>query len=583
MKFKKNIWSIFLYLLLGFIPTFNLIFKLKLSPTGTIINLINNLVILFFCLNLIKFTKKLNSFTTFIVISLVSIYYWLISFLILYWNYTNNIFNLYFYLDSFNDIKETSAQIFKTNQIIFFSLFLIILAIFYFISFKRYANRTTSPSHFLRSFFISLTLVIIFFITNSQSFDYLGNQYNSIANAKNIRKEKLIEFPNNEIYQTSSQDNIFILQLESGNGMILNGDLPNLNETYYPYIKKIAKKGVLFPYFWGNSVQTNRAQENILCGIYSNHNESYSYNPDKITIDCLPEILHKHGYTTIYFRSSDLSYTNLGNFARKIGFQEIHYSDIMDPNDQKYGWGYDDCVFYQRAFKYLRENYPNQNKLLVYFEVSSHHYPFNPKEKYNFSRQFDDDENFQKRYLDSWLNQDYCVSQFYNDYQSYSQNNDSHLFILPDTSWPVGTHRNIFNEKNSYNDNFMTFLTYLPPERKRSEFKIGYKVEKIHSQTDLIPTIFELLNKENYQNSFAFELINSYEKEYQYEDCHILTQPYGGTEIAIVKNSDKYIYNFQNNLVTHFDLKEDWLEKNPQIIEIENFDNFRKNYFCQRF
>lgn len=583
MKLVKKITFILPYLILGLLPSLNLSTKLNFKITQLIVNLVNYLAFFLLWLLLIRIGQIISKKITIFFITLASIYYWLIAFLIIYWNYTKNIFNIYFYLDSFQDIKTTSNQIFSTTQIIFFSLLLIILIVFFLMFFRHYSKKQITSLKFSHQFIILFFLFIIIFSTHSHSFHYLKNQYNAIVNAQQIRREKLVEFPNNEIYQTKANDSIFILQLESGNGIILNGDLPNFPEIYYPNIKKISADGILFPRFWSNSIQTNRAQANILCGIYSNHNEAYSYNPQKINVECLPEILKKQGYTTIYFRSSDLSYTNLGNFAREIGFEEVFYDEIMQPNDKKYGWGYDDCIFYQRAFQYLKKNYPNNDKLLVYFEVSSHHYPFEPKQQYQFVQKFNDDENFQKKYLNSFLAQDYCVSEFYQNYQNYNQNNNSHLFILPDTSWPVDTHNNIFNEKNSYNDNFLTFLSYLPPKNKRNNFKINHQVNKIYSQTDLMPTIFEILNGKNYPNSFAFEIFKNYDKNYQYEDCHILTQPYGGTEITIINNMQKYIYNFQNNLITHFDLKTDWLEKNPKMINSKNFSEFKNKYFCQRF
>ena len=45
-----------------------------------------------------------------------------------------------------------------------------------------------------------------------------------------------------------------------------------------------------------------------------------------------------------------------------------------------------------------------------------------------------------------------------------------------------------------------------------------------------------------YDNSFVFELKNSV-KENNYENCHILSQPYSGGQFAVINNSNKYIYS----------------------------------------
>ena len=183
-----------------------------------------------------------------------------------------------------------------------------------------------------------------------------------------IRNNQIIFFPKND-FNTNSNENIIILQLESLNSTLVN-------ETITPNFLNISKNGILLKNYYGNSIRTNRAQANILCGVNGNFKQPYSYYPEDILNKCLPQILQDNGYKTIVFRSDTLKFTNTGNFFAGIGFEEVHYKDIMKEEDIKYLWGYNDKTFYKRVFEYLNEKYPNPEKLFIYIEVSSHHYPF---------------------------------------------------------------------------------------------------------------------------------------------------------------------------------------------------------------
>lgn len=419
---------------------------------------------------------------------------------------------------------------------------------------------------------------------------YLSFQYQIIESTYHARKYFSAYTPVIEDFETNSTESIFMLQLESTNAIVLEGQMPKINEKKYddlyaPYFYQAAKDGVLFPYFWSNSVTTDRAQENILCGLVNNIGAPLSYHPEKLTAKCLPNILNNNGYKTIIFRSDDLSFHNMGNFFQAMGFSEIHNKDIMKPDDKKYIWGYDDCIFYQRAFEYLKENYPDGKKLFVYFEVSSHHIPWTPFDSYTFTHKFVTPSNYAETYINSSLQQDYCFSRFYKEYQDYN-NGKSHLFAFGDHSWPVGINNgNTLPHYGSYNENFLTMMAYIPPKNDLTTFFIDKIVSKnnIYSETDIIPTIFELLNNNTYQNSLVFELQKNKQKE-NYENCHILVQPYDGGQIVVVNGLEKYIYYVSKKLVLKFDLKDDFWEKNPEIADIDiSNKEFKEKYFCQRF
>jgi len=521
-----------------------------------------------------------------------SFYYIAVYFLIGYKIYTGNRLDLFFLLDSYEEILETGFNIFGSYLSVLI-LFFWLLWFFYFFLFLKLLNFLAKKIK-TRSIFPLLACLIVFpsaFIVFPLSDSYIFHQYKAVFKTIKTRTVTTVKFLDTSIFENpppeTNNESVFILQLESLNSLALLGNMSQngkrYEEIYIPNLYNISKKGVFFPFFWSNSIQTNRAQANIFCGINNNLGKAYSFNPELIKVKCLPQLLKERGYKTIFFRSDDLWFTNLGNFAEAIGFEEVHQKDIMLEGDKEYRWGYDDCVFYKRAFEYLKEKYPKGEKLFVYFEVSSRHIPFPPDEEYSFVHKFSPSSSHLENYLNSMLEEDYCAQKFYEEFQEYN-NGNTHLFILSDQSYPLGIHTSS-NENGAFNENFLVPLIYIPPETKKDEFKIGIQIKNFFpSLTDIMPTIFGLLDNKDYLNSFAFALKKNGLKT-NYEDCHVLVQPYSnGGEIAVVRGFDKYIYSLAKEKMVHYDLKADLLEQHPvAILTNLSYEEFKEKYYCERY
>lgn len=575
------------------IPALFLSFKLEYGPIQQLLTLIDHVLIfgIFLAVFLFLYHAKRSAWLKIVISLVAALYYLSISFIVGYWAYTGNPLDIFFFADSFESIASTAVGLFGWKLVLYIPVFLV-LGIFYFALFmmKFHIIEKVRMRHLSISFLVLMIFVASEFSVSRASetpTGYISYEIQEALKTTRARYKIFPTFPDNSHYSTRSFENFFILQLESGNAMAVNGNLTIngtvYDETYNPGMREIAKDGIYFPYFWGNTIQTNRAQETILCGITNNLGKAFSYNLDEIPRNntCLPSILSKMNYTTAFFRSDELQFANTGRLMNIVGMNELHYDDIMQEGDLKFRWGYDDCTFYKRAFEYLKKKYPNPERLFIYFEVSSHHMMFDPIKEYEFVFKFNPSVNFIEKYLNSFLMQDYCTEKFYEEFKNYSSQN-SHLLILPDHSWPVGTHGNNLNSKGANNENFLVPLVYIPPGNKKNEFKIGKEEHEIFSETDIIPTIFDLLNGQSYQNSFAFALRGENKK--MYENCHILIQPYDNPQVVIVNESTKYIYSVTDHKVIAYDLTEDWYEQHPiPVAEDLSYEDFANNYFCKRF
>ena len=88
----------------------------------------------------------------------------------------------------------------------------------------------------------------------------------------------------------------------------------------------------------------------------------------------------------------------------------------MHAEDPKYDWGYDDCVFYERAFDRLEEQ-ACSDPSLVYLDVSMHHWPFDGVSDARRAIVFPKPRNYLERYVNSARKQDVCLSHFIERYR----------------------------------------------------------------------------------------------------------------------------------------------------------------------
>ena len=528
---------------------------------------------------------------------LVTLNYVALGFLMAYWAVTGHPLDLYFLLDSPSEVIPTGIQVLGAPS------FLLLLCAFWLFGMSVYVLLSKCAWTIQMRWLVPLRVrtVVIFLgiiIVSSTAVPRLHAAFlQDVGKVTFARNADGTIISDNSVFRTDSAENIFILQVESLNGIALNGDAIVKGEQYVgnfmPRLTSIARDGIFFPHFWGNAVQTNRAQATILCGIVNNLKNAFSFRLNEISEVCLPEQLKASGYTTAFYRSDRLSFANTGPFMEKLGFEEIHHDDIMREGDRRYSWGYDDCIFYQRAFEDLSRNHQDKSKLFAYFEVSSNHMDFDPKEEYEHISIFSEPSNYIENYINSSLAQDHCVGRFYELYKRYAPD-DTHLFILGDHSWPIGIHGNTYNEREGYTDNFVTSVLYVPPRNRRKEFAIGKTVSELtHSQTDIIPTIYSLLNSAQYQNSFAFELYQqsslpasllARQGRAHYEQCHILTQPYGGGRVAIVHGPNKYTYHIDSQKLQYSNVSRDPLEFHQKTIAQKlSYEAFLNQFMCKRY
>lgn len=392
--------------------------------------------------------------------------------------------------------------------------------------------------------------------------------YPRVYSVESPNTPALLSVPDYSAIPIRSRETVFVLQLESVNSLAVFEPAagPHFRARVpQPGLETIVKEGggVLFPLFWANGTQTHRAWESILCGMSGNLGPAISAEPSRLQrLTCLPGHLAGAGYSAVFLYSYfNLDFFNLGEFAHKAGFSEVVYGPkLMREGDRSHQWGYDDCVFYERAFDYLvRQGLDKRERVFAYFEVGMHHAPFFNSSKHPAAHPYDAPASFLEHYLNSNAEQDHCLLVFWKRFRQLGRD-DVHLFIVPDHSlWVHGV--------PAYPDaGFATWLAYVPPARRAAEFKPRTVASPTPSQAQLYPTILELLEGASLPGSFAFSLRGEPPPP-SYADCHLLTAP--SQRLVVRKNGQRAEYRLRASSVVV-----------PGSVFEPDFWGFRENFAC---
>ena len=364
---------------------------------------------------------------------------------------------------------------------------------------------------------------------------------------------------------SKDQPNLFIFQLES-----LNAALVNQGTT--PRLLDIAQRdGVLFSRVQSSSVFTILSMETLLCSVLPTVDRNLSRSQELFgTLQCLPEIMRRMGYKTVYFQNfPNLEFANMDKFLESIGFEERHGANIMKPEDAQISWGYLEDVYYQRVFEYL-QRYKGQ-KLFAYILVgATNHYPFQLSEAHQSAIRAEGGLPYpapdvsRQQVANTTFLQDYYFGRAYEQHFKPAYGAISHAVVLGDHSWPLGMH--VGNDHNltiegAYQENFLTALALLPAadNRHSADFARGKRIAELRTQLDFLPTILEIYQvsgRHYYGSSFAKDLIGQ-EIEADRRSCLVSVQPFAGGSIAVLRHPFKHVYHLRSGTVKSYDLVRD--------------------------
>ncbi|HTY61163.1 MAG TPA: sulfatase-like hydrolase/transferase [Acidobacteriota bacterium] len=374
-------------------------------------------------------------------------------------------------------------------------------------------------------------------------------------------------------------DIVIFVQQESLNSLLIG---PKTT----PQLLRASRDGVLLNPIYGNSIQSERGYECILCGVPPSIGGDLvdEYSPGELkNLSCLPRIFKTLGYHPIVFYSGNRN-PRVMRLFESIGFEKILAGDIVQPGDVMYDWGYREDHFFTRVDEYLQKHHTNE-KLFIFITASAtNHTPFKVHDDKLLDKiPYPDPKRFEDRFSNTIFAQDAYLGHLYDIYtKHYAQHGT--LIALSDHSWPIERHKhNIYNERGAYEENFLAAMLFVPPVPMRNRFAIGSTVLPRFSQIDILPTVLDLIGlKENLWlgESFAPWLLASADQERSMpRRIKMSVQPYGGGFISAVKYPQKYLFDVLGNDVKVYDLQKDPGESSPAVQNVDDYIHLISEFF----
>jgi hypothetical protein len=353
-----------------------------------------------------------------------------------------------------------------------------------------------------------------------------------------------------------------------------------------PRILRASRDGILLNPIYGNTIQSERGYECILCGVPPSIGGDLvdDYSAEDLThLSCLPRIFKALGYHPIVFYSGNRN-PRVMRLFESIGFEKILAGDIVQPDDVMYDWGYREDSFFTRVDEYLQKHYARE-KLFIFITASAtNHTPFKVHDNRLLDKiPYPDPKKFAERISNTTFAQDAYFGHLYDIYtKRYAQRGS--LIALSDHSWPIEQHKhNIYNERGAFEENFLAAMLFVPPVPMRKYFAVGSTVPLRFSQIDILPSFLDLIGLKQdlwLGESFAPWLLASPDRPPTApQRVKLSVQPYGGGFISAVRYPHKYLFDVLGQNVKVYDLKEDPGELSPAIHNIEEYIHLISEFF----
>ncbi len=265
-----------------------------------------------------------------------------------------------------------------------------------------------------------------------------------------------------------------------------------------PYFDELAENGVLFTSFHSNGHRTNIGISSTLCSyIPLFGNSIMSRVEGQQPIPSIASILKEKGYSTLFLYGGDLKFDNMAGFLRHKGFEKVDGVETFPSEEALNKWGVPDKNLFERFIKEL-DGLANENKPFFAMTLTlTNHPPYTIPNTY-FGEKVKIKSEFNDAY-NTFKYTDYELGKFFEQIKNKKYFKNTLFVILGDHS--KSFHNDVeFDHRKSY----VPCLFYAP-----KILTSPAKNNKISSQIDVVPTIFNILNMSVKNSFFGKNMFNA--------------------------------------------------------------------------
>jgi phosphoglycerol transferase MdoB-like AlkP superfamily enzyme len=269
----------------------------------------------------------------------------------------------------------------------------------------------------------------------------------------------------------------------------------NNNKGYTPFLDDLIEDAVFFKNGFANGRRSIESLPSILCSLPSLMKDAFITSQFQTNnLNCLPEVLNRIGYATLFFHGAENGSMFFDSFSKKSGIQEYFgLNEFPKGNINNNTWGIHDEPFLKFASETL--DIKPEPFFATLFTLSSHH-PYTIPIEYKNS--------FPKGSLEiheSIGYSDYALKKFFETSRNKKWFNNT-LFIL------TADHTQKSNDpkyKNILGNYRVPIIFYYPPGWQNFE---SDHTEQVMQHIDIFPTVIDLLDLQS-DNLFLGRSVNS--------------------------------------------------------------------------
>jgi lipoteichoic acid synthase len=366
--------------------------------------------------------------------------------------------------------------------------------------------------------------------------------------------------------------NVVLIHLESTRAQSVTPYNEYLKTT--PFLDELAKESLLAQRAYVVVPRSSKATVTVNCGIDPALYQGPEFDPGGIPVPCLASLLKDQGYSTVFFQSPSETVDQHGIVAENLGYEEYYPSESMDTEgfEATNYISYEDDIMLKPSEQWLKEH--KDEPFLVQYLIGTGHDDYRCLSTRYGSEHFAQDDDRLNRYLNCLRLQDIFLENLFDQYKELGLYEDTIFVIYGDHGEGFGEHGRFLHGDTPWEEGLRVPLIIHDPKRPQN----GERVEGLSNQTDILPTIVEMLGFEVENGEYpGYSLLRPLPEDRTLRFSCISSRKC----LASIKGDEKYIYHYDNQPEEVFNLSEDPLEEHNLADEYskEDLDKRREDLF----
>jgi lipoteichoic acid synthase len=357
--------------------------------------------------------------------------------------------------------------------------------------------------------------------------------------------------------------NVVLIHLESTRAQSATPYNEDLMTT--PFLDELAKVSLLVERAYVVVPRSSKATVTVNCGIDPPLYQGPEYDPGGIPVPCLAKLLKGQGYDTVFFQSSSEKMDQYGIVAENLGYEEYYPSESMETEgfEATNYISYEDDIMLKPSEQWLEEH--KDKPFLVQYLTGTGHDDYRCLSTRYGSVHFAQDDDRLNRYLNCLRLQDIFLRNLFDQYKELGLYDNTVFVIYGDHGEEFGKHGRFLHGDTPWEEGLRVPLIIHDPKRSQN----GERVEGLSNQTDILPTVVEMLGYDVENGEYpGYTLLRPLP-----EDRTLMFSCISSLKcLASIKGDEKYIHHYDNQPEEVFNLSEDPLEEQNLADEYSKAD-----------